>query len=72
MSSSISVCCSSFISPKSIIIGLIQSYRTPFWNDEVYTQKNLKQYSYMQIIEGKLPEGCNEPLFYLIQIMKVN
>ena len=50
-----------------VIIGLIQSYRTPFWNDEVYTQKNLKQYSYMQIIEGKLPEGCNEPLFYVIQ-----
>lgn len=50
-----------------IIIGMIQSHRTPFWNDEIYTKKNIIKYSYTEIIEGNLPEGCNEPLFYIIQ-----
>lgn len=50
-----------------VIIGLIQSHRTPMWHDEIYTQANLRQYTYGQIIEGRLPEGCNEPLFYIIQ-----
>ena len=50
-----------------VIIGLIQSYRTPFWVDETFSKTNMQGNSYLQIIQGKMGEGCNNPLFYLIQ-----
>ena len=50
-----------------VIIGLIQSYRTPFCVDETFSKTNMQGNSYLQIIQGKMGEGCNNPLFYLIQ-----
>jgi uncharacterized membrane protein len=37
------------------------------WNDEIYTQVGLEQASYGRIIRGKLEEGNNPPLYYVIQ-----
>ncbi len=44
------------------------SQRRPLWNDELYTQqRTIEAFSYMDIIKGKINEGNNGPLFYLLQ-----
>ncbi len=49
-------------------IGLVLAARKPLWTDEIYTQtKNIDQASYFEIMAGKIIEGNNCPLFYLLQ-----
>lgn len=50
------------------LVGILLSQRKPLWNDELYTQKeSVERPSYAEILSGRLPEGNNFPLFYLIQ-----
>jgi len=37
------------------------------WNDEIYTQVGIEKNSYGRIISGKIEEGNNAPLYYLVQ-----
>ena len=49
-------------------IGYYLSLTKPLWNDEIYTQiRSIDQASYKNIVLGRIPEGNNCPLFYLIQ-----
>jgi hypothetical protein len=50
-----------------IFIGLMVLLNSRPWHDEQYTSKNVSEYSYSDILMGKLPEGCNGPLWYLIE-----
>ncbi len=48
--------------------GFYLSQVKPLWNDEVFTQvEGIETHSYGQIILGRLEEGNNCPLFYLLQ-----
>ncbi len=48
--------------------GYRLSSAKPLWNDEIYTQINsIDQASYKDIALGRIREGNNCPLFYLIQ-----
>lgn len=49
-------------------LGLLLSWNKPLWNDEIYTQiDSVQGYKAQEILSGKLSEGNNAPLFYLIQ-----
>ncbi len=38
------------------------------WNDELYSQiQSIEKLSYGEIVQGKIPEGNNSPLFYILQ-----
>ena len=51
-----------------LAIGYGLSQQKPLWNDEIYTQVyTLEGNSYKNVLLGRLPEGNNCPLFYLIQ-----
>lgn len=49
-------------------VGTWLSERKPLWNDEIYTQiYSIEQLSYRDILSGRIKEGNNSPLFYLLQ-----
>lgn len=49
-------------------LGFKIAEQRPLWNDEIFTQLHSVQHkSYGDILGGRLPEGNNFPLFYLIQ-----
>src|SRR3989338_4552810 len=51
-----------------LAIGFVLAVRKPLWNDEIFTQtRNIDQASYAAILTGKIVEGNNCPIFYLIQ-----
>jgi len=48
--------------------GIVQSAHKETWGDEVYSQqKSVNNLTYLEMIQGKIPEGNNSPLFYMIQ-----
>ncbi|MBL8012263.1 MAG: hypothetical protein JNN05_00305 [Candidatus Omnitrophica bacterium] len=52
----------------TLAVGLELSRVRPLWNDELYTQANaLTSFSYSDIWKGRVVEGNNSPLFYVIQ-----
>lgn len=50
-----------------LFIGFHLAEHKPLWGDEVYSQHGIQKLSYAQILLGRIPEGNNSPLFYLIQ-----
>ncbi len=49
-------------------LGVCLSSKKILWNDELYTQVlGINVYSYDKIAQGGIKEGCNNPLYYLIQ-----
>lgn len=49
-------------------VGAYRALHKSLWNDELYSQIDVvEKLSYLEIIEGKINEGNNAPLFYLIQ-----
>jgi hypothetical protein len=49
-------------------IGFLLAANKPIWNDERYSQVvSVQDNSYGQILAGKISEGNNSPLFYLLQ-----
>jgi len=47
--------------------GLYLARHKPLWNDEIYTQVSNVEASYGHMISGRISEGNNTPLFYMIQ-----
>lgn len=55
--------------------GILLSRHKPLWNDEIYTQTHIIETSgYLKILSGKIHEGNNFPLFYVLQktFLKIN
>ena len=51
-----------------VVAGIALAVHKPLWNDENYSQlANVEQRSYGEILRGRVFEGNNCPLFYLIQ-----
>lgn len=49
-------------------LGIWLTGNKALWNDELYSQVyGIEKLSYGQIIAGKIPEGNNSPLFYVLQ-----
>lgn len=49
-------------------IGFRQAYYKPLWNDEIYTLvSSVNGLSYTDMLLGRVQEGNNCPLFYLVQ-----
>lgn len=52
----------------SLYIGFVLAERNPIENDESYSQHNsIQKLSYVAILQGKVQEGNNCPLFYILQ-----
>ncbi|MCC6758701.1 MAG: tetratricopeptide repeat protein [Candidatus Omnitrophica bacterium] len=50
------------------ILGIRLSQNKMLWNDELYSQiYGIEKLSYVEILQGKVPEGNNSPLFYALQ-----
>jgi len=55
--------------------GIVLSRHKPLWNDEIYTQTHIIETAgYGKILSGRIPEGNNFPLFYMLQktFLKMN
>jgi len=51
-----------------IAIGIFLARNKPIWNDEIYSQtESIEQKTYADILLGKVAEGNNCPLFYILQ-----
>lgn len=51
-----------------VLVGVFISYNRPIWNDERYSLVSSTFHTrYDQILAGKIEEGNNSPLFYLLQ-----
>jgi len=51
-----------------LAIGFKLAYDKPLWNDEIYTLvSSVSRVSYLDILLGRVKEGNNCPLFYVIQ-----
>jgi len=51
-----------------IFVGLFLAKHKGIWNDEKYSQvAGIESFSYSEILLGKVDEGNNNPLFYVIQ-----
>lgn len=49
-------------------LGFRLAQNKPFWNDEIYSQVySINDLSYLDIFQGKIPEGNALPLFYFLQ-----
>jgi hypothetical protein len=48
-------------------IGTFLASQKPLWTDEIFTQENIDQFSYSQLLTGKMKEGNLCPLFYVVQ-----
>ncbi len=49
-------------------IGFCLAQKNPLENDEIYSQKSsLQNLGFVDILKGKIDEGNNSPLFYLLQ-----
>ena len=48
-------------------VGVELAKHKPLWGDEVYSQHGVQELSYGKILLGRINEGNNSPLFYLIQ-----
>ncbi len=49
-------------------IGIQLAQNKPLWNDEIYSQTGpIQNQSYAEMLAGKIEEGSNTPLFYIIQ-----
>ncbi len=48
--------------------GLLAAQQKPLWNDELYTQiHSVEKLSPLRMLQAKVPEGNNSPLFYVLQ-----
>lgn len=57
--------CATAIGIACFYTGQQLSARRPLWNDELYTYKqSIVPVSYQEILQGKIVEGNNAPLFY--------
>ena len=66
-----------FLSASFFLLFLFCGYKLAvqknLWNDEIYTQYySIDRSSYGQIWSGKLVEGNNAPLFYVLQKLTVS
>ncbi len=48
-------------------VGFLLASHRPVWNDEIYSLTGIIRQSYGSIVLGRIQEGNNSPLFYLIQ-----
>ncbi len=49
-------------------VGITMAGHKPIWQDEIYSQKvSVEKKTYVDILQGKIEEGNNSPLFYTIQ-----
>lgn len=54
-------------------IGFFVALKKPLWNDEYYSHlSSIEQMTYVQMIQGKVVEGNNSPLFYALQKLVVS
>lgn len=52
----------------AFFIGIFVASKKPLWNDEIFSQvSSVEKVPIKQVLEGKVREGSNSPLFYLIQ-----
>jgi hypothetical protein len=55
------------------VLGMRLSQNKMLWNDELYSQVNsIEKLSYAEILQGKITEGNNSPLFYILQKVVCN